>query len=221
MLSLLIDILPLMVAAASNPAVITVVVLLLTASERPLPRAIAFVAGFAVVLVALGIAGLLLFRSSRETFGTGGALFAWLDIVLGVVMLTGAAITYLRRNAATGGADRLLGRVSPAAFVGVGAVFMVTNTSAIVAYLPLLREIAIAPVSHAERVVALALSDIVIVAPIALSRPDPARGAEELRARPRRDSALPRSLRLPDRDRGVRRDRWLPAHPRPDPAVTK
>jgi hypothetical protein len=167
MLSLLIDILPLMVAAASNPAVITVVVLLLTASERPLPRAIAFVAGFAVVLVALGIAGLLLFRSSRETFGTGGALFAWLDIVLGVVMLTGAAITYLRRNAAAGGADRLLGRVSPAAFVGVGAVFMVTNTSAIVAYLPLLREIAIAPVSHAERVVALALSDIVIVAPIA------------------------------------------------------
>ncbi|HLM31658.1 MAG TPA: GAP family protein [Solirubrobacterales bacterium] len=167
MLSLLADILPLMLAAASNPAVISIVVLLLTASDRPLPRAIAFVAGFALVLVALGVVGLLLFRSSRETFGTGGALFAWLDIVLGVVMLAGAAVTYLRRNAATGGADRLLGRMRPAAFVGVGAAFMVTNTSAIVAYLPLLREIAIAPVSHAERAVALALSDLVIVAPIA------------------------------------------------------
>src|SRR5215213_411547 len=73
MLSLLADILPLMLAAASNPAVISIVVLLLTASDRPLPRAIAFVAGFALVLVALGVVGLLLFRSSRETFGTGGA----------------------------------------------------------------------------------------------------------------------------------------------------
>ena len=106
MLSLLADILPLMLAAASNPAVISIVVLLLTASDRPLPRAIAFVAGFALVLVALGVVGLLLFRSSRETFGTGGALFAWLDIVLGVVMLAGAAVPTCagmpRRAAPTG-----------------------------------------------------------------------------------------------------------------------
>ena len=43
---------------------------------------------------------------------------------------------------------------------------MVTNASALAAYAPLLREIAVADVSRFNRGVALALSDVVIIAPI-------------------------------------------------------
>ena len=40
---------------------VAIVVLSLTSADRPLARAGAFVAGFAAVLVALGIAGLIFF----------------------------------------------------------------------------------------------------------------------------------------------------------------
>lgn len=166
MLELLAEILPLMLAAASNPAVIGIVVLMLTSPDRPLARAGAFVAGFGVLLVGLGIAGLAFFSSSRETFGPGGSLFAWLDLVLGAGMLALAGVAYLRRNAPTTQSS-LLERVSPPAYFAVGAIFMITNASALVAYGPLLREISIADVSRFERGLALAISDLVIIAPIA------------------------------------------------------
>jgi Sap-like sulfolipid-1-addressing protein len=163
---LLEKILPLMLAAASNPAVIGIVVLTLTSADRPLLRAGSFVAGFGIVLAAVVIAGFAFFKGSRETFGPGGSLFAWLDVVLGVGMLAFAAVTWTRRAS---GADpsRLLGRVSPAAFFGVGAIFMITDTSALVALAPLLREVAVAHVSAAERTIALVTTWIVVILPIA------------------------------------------------------
>ncbi len=166
MLDLLAQILPLTLAAASNPAVVAIVVLSLTSTDRPLVRAGAFVAGFAAVLVALGVAGLIFFSRSRETFGPGGGLFAWVDLVVGVGLLVFAVVTYLRRGQAAS-QSRLLERVSPGAYFAVGAIFMITNASALVAYGPLLREIAIADVSRFERALALALADLVIVLPIA------------------------------------------------------
>lgn len=166
MLELLAEILPLMLAAAANPAVVGIVVLMLTAADRPLARAGAFVIGFGVVLVAVGIAGVIFFSSSRETFGPGGSLFAWVDIVVGAGLLVFAAVTYVRRDAPAS-QSRLLERVGPGAFFAVGAIFMITNASALAAYGPLLREIAIADVSRFERGIALTISDLVIIAPIA------------------------------------------------------
>jgi hypothetical protein len=165
-LHLLAEILPLMLAAAANPAVVGIVVLMLTTADRPLARAGAFVAGFGLVLVAAGVAGVILFSSARETFGPGGSLFAWVDVVVGAGLLVFALVTYLRRNQPAS-QDRLLERVSPGAYFAVGAIFMLTNASALAAYGPLLREIAIADVSRFERALALAISDIVIVLPIA------------------------------------------------------
>jgi hypothetical protein len=163
---LLEKILPLMVAAASNPAVIGIVVLTLTSADRPLARAGAFVAGFAVVLGAVGIAGFAFFKGSRETFGPGGSLFEWLDIALGAGMLVFAAVTWARRNS---GSDpsRLLARVSPAAFFGVGAIFMISDASALVALVPLLRDVAVADVSALERTIALTVTWVVVILPIA------------------------------------------------------
>jgi hypothetical protein len=157
---------PLMVAAASNPAVIGIVVLTLTSADRPLARAGSFVAGFGVVLVVVGIAGFAFFKGSRETFGPGGSLFAWLDLALGTRMLALAGVTWARRDS---GSDpsRVLARVSPAAYFGVGAVFMISDASALVALVPLLRDVAVADVSSFERAVALAATWAVVILPIA------------------------------------------------------
>ena len=155
-----------MLAAAASPAVVGIVVLLLTARERPVARAGAFAIGFCLVLIALGIAGLILFSHSRETFGPGGTLFAWVDVAVGAGLLAFAVVTYMRREHPTS-QNRIVERVGPGACFGLGAIFMATNASALAAYAPLLREIAVADVSRFNRGVALALSDLVIIAPIA------------------------------------------------------
>ncbi len=159
--------LPLMLAAASNPAVVGVVILTLTSADRPLARAVAFVGGFGAVLVGLGIVGLWFFKGERETFGPSGSLFAELDIVLGVAMLVLAVVAWLRRGSASS-QDRMIERVGPPAFFGVGAVFMITNASALVALGPLLREIAVAHISAFERALMLAITDVVVLLPITL-----------------------------------------------------
>jgi cadmium resistance protein CadD (predicted permease) len=157
---------PLMLAAAANPVVITLVVLLLTAPDRPVTRAGSFLAGFALVLVVGGFLGLAFLHSSRETFGPGGDLYAWIDLGFGALMIGAAVLTYMRRGGSDG-ASRLVERIGPAALVGVGAVMMATNTSAIAAYVPLLHEIANSGLERAERVTALVISDLVILLPIA------------------------------------------------------
>jgi hypothetical protein len=164
-LELLAQLLPLMLAAAANPVVITMVVLLLTAPDRPMLRASAFFAGFAAVLTAGGILGLTIFHSSRETFGPGGTLYAWIDIGFGLLMLGAAVLTFVRRGAGDG-ATRLVERVGPLACVGLGAVMMLTDTSAIAAYVPLLHEISNSGLDRADRAVALVISNLVILAPI-------------------------------------------------------
>jgi hypothetical protein len=165
-LELLARLLPLMLAAAANPVVITMVVLLLTAPDRPLLRAWSFLAGFALVLVVGGVLFLTIFHNNRDTFGPGGGLYAWIDIGFGVVMGFTAALT-LRRRAGGDEATRIVSRVGPLACVGLGAVLMATNTSAIAAYVPLLHEISNSGLPRADHWVALAISDLVILAPIA------------------------------------------------------
>jgi cadmium resistance protein CadD (predicted permease) len=164
-LELLARLLPLMLAAAANPVVITLVVLVLTARDRPLARAGAFFAGFALVLIVGGILGLTVFHNSKETFGPGGDLYAWIDLGFGALMLGAAALAYVRRGAGDD-ASRMIERLGPLACAGLGAVMMATNTSAIAAYVPLLHEISNSGLDRADRLIALAISDLVILAPI-------------------------------------------------------
>lgn len=166
MLELLARLFPLMLAAAANPVVITLVVLLLTAPDRPMAHAWSFLAGFALVLVAGGVLGLTVFANT-EAFGPGGGLYAWIDIGFGALMLGAAVVTYVRRSS-DNGAGRLIGRIGPLACLGLGAVMMATDTSAIAAYVPLVHEISNSGLSRVERGVALAISDLVILAPIAV-----------------------------------------------------
>jgi len=156
---------PLMLAAAANPVVITLVVIVLTAPHRPLARAWAFFGGFALVLIVGGALGLVFFHSSQEIFGPGGDLYAWVDIGFGALMLGAAVFTFVRRGGG-GGVPRMVERVGLPALAGLGAVMMATNTSAIAAYVPLLHEIANSGLARAERAAVLAVSDLVILAPI-------------------------------------------------------
>ena len=167
MLELLARLFPLMLAAAANPVVITLVVLLLTAPDRPMAHAWSFLAGFALVLVTGGVLGLTVFHNTKETFGPGGDLYAWIDIGFGAMMLGAAVATFVRRGGGDA-ASRLIGRIGPLACLGLGAVMMATNTSAIAAYVPLLHEISNSGLARADRAVALAISDLVILAPIAV-----------------------------------------------------
>jgi hypothetical protein len=164
-LELLARLLPLMLAAAANPVVITMVVLVLTAPDRPLARASAFFAGFAAVLLVGGLIGLGVFHNHKETFGPGGTLYAWIDIGFGLLMLGAAVLTWVRRGSGDA-ASRLIGKIGPAACFGLGAVMMATDTSAIAAYVPILHEISNSGLDRADRVTALVISDLVILAPI-------------------------------------------------------
>lgn len=154
-----------MLAAAANPVVITLVVLLLTAADRPLARAWAFFAGFALVLIAGGVLGLTVFANTKETFGPGGDLYAWVDIGFGLLMLGAAVVAFMRRDSGDA-ASRLIGRVGPVACLGLGAVMMATDTSAIAAYLPLLHEISNSGLARGDRAGALTISSLVILAPL-------------------------------------------------------
>jgi hypothetical protein len=166
LLELLVRLLPLMLAAAANPVVITMVVLLLTAPERPLLRAWSFLAGFALVLVVGGILFLTIFHNNTATFGPGGHLYAWIDIGFGAVMLVAAVVT-IRRSGSGDASSRLLNRVGAVACLGLGAVMMATDTSAIAAYVPLLHEISNSDLQRRDHWIVLAISDLVILAPIA------------------------------------------------------
>jgi hypothetical protein len=165
-LEFLARLLPLMLAAAANPVVITLVVLVLTAPDRPLLRATAFLLGFGSILVAGGIVGLSVFHGARQTFGPGGTLYAWVDIGFGALMLGAALLAFTRRSSGDA-TTRLVGRLGPLEFAGVGALMMATNTSAIAAYVPLLHEISNSGLDRADRATALVISDLVILAPIA------------------------------------------------------
>ncbi len=167
MLELLARSFPLMVAAAANPVVITLIVLVLTAPDRPLARAWSFFAGFASVLIVAGVLFLTVFANHTETFGPRGTLYGWIDIGFGALMLGAAVLTFVRRGGEAG-ASRLIGRIGPLACFGLGAVMMASDTSAIAAYVPLLHEISNAGLARADRVVALAISDLVILAPLGI-----------------------------------------------------
>jgi Sap-like sulfolipid-1-addressing protein len=156
---------PLVLAAAISPATIGIVILILATTERPVLRAGAFAVGFAVVLVALSAAGLVLLRGARDSLDAGSPLFAWIDISMGVALLVITAVS-LTRQGDVGAAEERVRTVSPAAFLILGMAMMIGNLNTLAVAVPLLHEIAIAEVSSFERGLALALSDLVILLPV-------------------------------------------------------
>ncbi len=155
-----------MLAAAVSPATIGIVVLILATADQPLRRATAFAAGFAALLVPLSIAGLLILRQERTSLDPGSPLFAWVDISMGAVLLVVTIVSYFRRGDVSQGQERLRG-APVSAYFAFGMAMMIGNLNTLAVAVDLLHEIAIAEVGAAERFLALAITDAVILAPIA------------------------------------------------------
>lgn len=124
MAELLAELAPLVLAAAISPATIGIVILILATTERPVLRAGVFAVGFAVVLVALSVAGLVLLRGARDSLDEGSPLFAWIDISMGAALLVITAVS-LSCQGDVGAAEERVRTVSPAAFLILGMAMMI------------------------------------------------------------------------------------------------
>jgi hypothetical protein len=165
MAELLAEIAPLVLAAAISPATIGIVILILATTERPVLRATAFAAGFALVLIPASVAGLVLLRGARTSLDEGSPLFAWIDISMGALLLAVTAVSLFRQGDVGAAEERVRG-ANPAAFLVLGIAMMIGNLNTLAVAVPMLHEIAIAEVSSFERGLALALSDLVILLPV-------------------------------------------------------
>jgi len=162
---LIADILPLVLAAAVNPATIGLVVLILATAERPLLRAAAFCAGFAVVLVGASAAGLVALTSIGGGIDTDSPALGWVDIAMGSALLVSSALSLLRQGDIAAQQRRLRGAPLPA-FFGLGAVMMLSSLNSLAVSVSLLHRIAVADVNGFERALALAFTDAVILLPV-------------------------------------------------------
>ncbi|MGZ5359800.1 MAG: GAP family protein [Solirubrobacterales bacterium] len=165
MTELLTEILPLVLAAAVNPATIGIVVLVLATAERPLMRAGAFAAGFAFLLVAASAAGLIALTRIGGGVDAGSPALGWVDIGMAAVCLVSAAVSLTRQGDIAAQQERLRGAPLPA-FFGLGMVMMLSSLNSLAVSVSLLHRIAAADVSGAERALALAFADTVILIPV-------------------------------------------------------
>jgi hypothetical protein len=165
MSDLLVEIAPLVLAAAISPATIGIVVLILATADEPLRRALAFTAGFALLLVPLSVVGLLAFSGARSSVDPGSPLFAWIDISMGVVLLVVSGVSLTRASAIEGAQKRLRG-APVAAYFGFGMVMMLSNLNTLAVAVAMLHEIAIADVASFQRGLTLAIVDAVILLPV-------------------------------------------------------
>jgi hypothetical protein len=165
MIELLAEILPLVLAAAVNPATIGIVVLVLATAERPVLRASAFAAGFALLLVAASAGGLIALTEVGGGVDDDSPALGWIDVGLGVLLLVSAAVSLTRQGTIADQQERLRG-APVAAYFGLGMVMMLSSLNSLAVAVSLLHRIAVADVSSMERVLALAFTDVVILIPV-------------------------------------------------------
>ena len=128
-------------------------------------RASAFAAGFALLLVALSVAGHLILSGARESVDQGSPAFAWIDISMGVVLLIVAAVSLARQGDVDAQQQRLRG-ASPIAFFGFGMVMMLSSLNTLAVAVAILHRIAVADVSSFERALTLTAVDALILLPV-------------------------------------------------------
>lgn len=174
MSTLLAETLPLALGAAVSPIVLAITVAMLTGEGRG-PRAVAFLIGAAIPLVA--IAGLILIFGSRVSLQLPPGVLAPLDLVFAALLLFigGRALSRQLRGAPAGapGSHDEHRSVPPSRALAIGLGSMATNFTSLILFLPAMKEIAAATLPLDLRaivaglVVAIVLSTIWL--PLALS----------------------------------------------------
>lgn len=137
-------VIPLALIAAISPTVFLATVVILS-GRRSLPRAWTFVAGVATAALAVAIAGFVLL--GKVVVGRNSELSGVIDLVVGILLLAGAAVTALRRAKTTAERPQPQGSVRYGELYLAGVGLMATNFSSIMPLLVVTKDIAAAHVA--------------------------------------------------------------------------
>ena len=165
------SVLPLAVGAAISPTLLTLQLLVLTGTTRPIARAWALAAGSALVLAVFSILGLTVLNHLHPVDHHHHSLRGAVIMFTAAGLLVALAVRSLirRPTPAEQHDSRTAGRLQTAPtfwFVGVGAIGMVLNFSTLVLFLPALHEITRSPIGLADRSLVFGLLFVIVLLPV-------------------------------------------------------
>ena len=165
MSNLLAETLPLALAAAVSPVVFLLQLATLT-GERRLARGTAVAAGAAVPLLAVG--ALAVFLGQSSSFSPSETTKAVFDLVLGLVLFFAGGLRALLRSPESGAPKehRHAGGLKGSFLLGLAA--MTSNVTTFAFYLPAMRFVALADVSHTDQVLVGLLVLLITLAAVLL-----------------------------------------------------
>jgi threonine/homoserine/homoserine lactone efflux protein len=144
-------------AASVSPVSIMVMISLML-TKSPVRNALAFLAGFTLVLVAMGVLSVFVFHAG--TAHKTGTVDGWIDIGFGVLCLAVIPFSILRKEKPEQEKQSAKPFTARKSFV-VGLGTMMVNASTIVIYLSATHLIAAAKLSAAQDVIALVVLTLV------------------------------------------------------------
>jgi threonine/homoserine/homoserine lactone efflux protein len=164
--------LPLALGAAVSPTVLIANLLVLGMPDRPRARGAAFAAGALLDLAVVGFVAYFLLHTAATNRGSSSAFFDWVDVVFGVLLLAaGVHALVAAPKPPTGRQERLQQAPSRDFFV-FGLVVMATNFTTLMLFIPAMKDVAVAPVDRADKVVVVAvvflITSVVVWLPLAL-----------------------------------------------------
>lgn len=162
-------ILPLALAGAISPTVLALGLVVLSGNEKPRARGLAYLAGVATVTLLISVAVVFVFGAAipEKQKGSGSDLSGYIDLAFAAILLGLGAVTFATRNRTK--KEKGKHDEAPGAHLGryylMGLAIMVGNLTTLAVFIPALKEIAIEKVSGADRIVAMATVDVIVLIP--------------------------------------------------------
>lgn len=155
-------------------------------SRRPLANALAYVAGIASVLAAVGTVALVVFGPGSVADAESSQIVNTLELTLGALLVLVGVKQALGPDAPPPGWIAVIERLGPARAYAFGLLVEATNIKRLAIYLAGLSEISRSDVTARQSVVALGVFGFLlllgVLAPIAVYAASPQRSAEILGA---------------------------------------
>ncbi len=168
MLELLLEVIPLAIAAAISPVVLMLALAIL-AGSRPVAESGAYAVGVVATTIALYGVGLVVIRAQQDGLEPGWLGSDVARIVIGVVLvIAGVVLIVVRPNAARSSAfqERLLGgRRRLRDLAGAGVAVMITNGSSFVILIAILHAVARSGRPLPEEAAALIVATAIVALP--------------------------------------------------------
>jgi threonine/homoserine/homoserine lactone efflux protein len=163
-------VLPLAVGGAISPSALTVAVLTLSSSKRPVARGVAYALGFVTVLVVFTVVGLaFLGRVTDDPAHRTSAVTETVDVLVGVFLLLLAVRAIVRKRTGDDGDVQKPPRehkVGLTASFITGMALMLTNVTTIVLYIPAMKDIDKSDVSTSSKAVVVIVAVLITSLPV-------------------------------------------------------